>query len=678
MRRLRHTAARHRESALPAAFYILLTLLIIGPWLRPGFVLSLDMVFGPFEPTPIDEFYGFDVPALGAKQSLETIYSGLSDVIGGDWAQKTLLGLIFLSAGLGAHLLPPVRRSAPRYVAGTLYVVNPFVYARLLAGQWFVLAAYACIPLAIWSFQGALERPTLRRIIIAAFLISLTSFNAQMFVLAAGILASLTLARAAQDRSPRPLAVAGPVAAIVAMFNLYWIVPALTADNSLLQMIDDRDLIAFAPVSQFGNISVSVLGMYGFWRDAYEYPVDKLAGLFFLIIVFIWLAAYGLLTRWRQPLVAVSGALFIVGFVLATGIAGPFSWLFRFLSDNLPLFDGFRDSQKFVALIVLAYAVMSAVGVEEIASRIGGKAGRRRPSEQVATVSFAAVAVAIALAYTFTQLWGFGGRLRPVEYPADWAQARQILDAGAGDSSVLLLPWDTYTEYEWVPNQEKSVRTLAKAYFSQRLIYPKYVIKLAGIFGQSNSPEQQRIRDLLNDAPLRTDFGARIAPLNAEYVLISKSGDWDQHEYLESQQDLELALDGPNIRLYRSLAPSARASAASGGTVALELERLSPVRYRLRAEPAQAEVRFVAPNGSIDGWRLDGAGPVDTSEGFAGTFVSDGDGFFEYHPASITVRWTVTSAFAALIAAVLLFGAPARLVERTWARWRLPTALKDT
>jgi hypothetical protein len=45
--------------------------------------------------------------------------------------------------------------------------------------------------------------------------------------------------------------------------------------------------------------------------------------------------------------------------------------------------------------------------------------------------------------------WGLAGRLRPVEYPADWSLARQVIDGDPAPGTVLLLPWAAYRRYPW-------------------------------------------------------------------------------------------------------------------------------------------------------------------------------------------------------------------------------------
>ncbi len=45
--------------------------------------------------------------------------------------------------------------------------------------------------------------------------------------------------------------------------------------------------------------------------------------------------------------------------------------------------------------------------------------------------------------------WGGVGRLRAVQYPADWLTARSYLDGSGQPGSVLLLPWAQYRRYPW-------------------------------------------------------------------------------------------------------------------------------------------------------------------------------------------------------------------------------------
>ncbi len=77
-------------------YYAILALVVLGPLLKPGYVLTLDMVFGPHFKVPqlSDNGYVFD-------QALRL----LNVVLPGDVIEKLLLFGIFVMAGVGAHKL---------------------------------------------------------------------------------------------------------------------------------------------------------------------------------------------------------------------------------------------------------------------------------------------------------------------------------------------------------------------------------------------------------------------------------------------------------------------------------------------------------------------------------------------------------------------------------------------
>ena len=64
-------------------------------------------------------------------------------------AERVLLVAIVLLAGLGVHRLVAGERAGLAAFAGVLYAINPFVYDRLLTGQWFLLLGYAVLPWAL-------------------------------------------------------------------------------------------------------------------------------------------------------------------------------------------------------------------------------------------------------------------------------------------------------------------------------------------------------------------------------------------------------------------------------------------------------------------------------------------------------------------------------------------------
>ena len=641
-----------RQSLFPF-FYLALALIIMGPLLSRGFILTLDMVFGPAAPSPTDLLLGFKAPVLGAKLVPQLLISGAGAIIPMWLAQKSILLAIFVIAGVGAHRLPALRFEAARYFAGILYVVNPFVYARFMAGQWYILVAYAFAPFAIKSFMSLIERPRLRSAVATLLFASVVAINAHFLAMTLLVFMFILVAwLAVHRRVERSHAYLLLLVPAFFLLNAYWLVPALAANDSVLQAITERDLDAFAPSNVIISPWVSVATMHGFWRTGYDYAVTLFPAIVPVFSVFIFLAVYGLLSTYRHYMSMVIAGLAVVALILGAGVSGPFEGLYRSLTDSVPLFDGFRDSQKFVFFLTLAYAYLGAHGVEALLERW------KERTRMLRYVTLAAIGIGLAApgVFTFTMLWGFNGDLKAVEFPPDWYAARDIVDADSPDAGILVLPWDSYTDYDWVPNKDRAVRTLARAFFDQPLVYPKNVIRRSGIFGQSFSPEQAYVKSLLDEAYANNDFGSKLPLLGARYVLLSK----DQREasfyrFLFIQNDLELIMDTPTLALFKNSREVHRAYLsetpdASGPLREATITRLSKHRYEVKTQEAGSPyIVFVPPNNDIDGWRLEG---VESEPGYFGVFSLNEGGILSYEPFYANLVWySVSSAFLALMAA---------------------------
>src|SRR3990172_5255487 len=110
---------------LPYLVYALLSLAILGPLLRPGYVLVLDALFTPRMDFSA-QLYGL-FETISARAPLQFLIQLLTAVVPGWLLQKFIFWLVFFLAGLGMHKLVP-SGGISRYFAGLLYAVNPFTY----------------------------------------------------------------------------------------------------------------------------------------------------------------------------------------------------------------------------------------------------------------------------------------------------------------------------------------------------------------------------------------------------------------------------------------------------------------------------------------------------------------------------------------------------------------------
>ncbi len=141
---------------LPVLFYFAVSLFVLGPLLKPGYVFYLERSLGP------NYRVDFSAPAANGF-SLSLLIYAATRVLPAWLVQKVLLFLCLFIAGLAMHKTVPVRGRWPRYFAGLLYMINPFVFVRLQAGHIGFLLAYSLAPLVLAYAVKQAEKPTVKK-----------------------------------------------------------------------------------------------------------------------------------------------------------------------------------------------------------------------------------------------------------------------------------------------------------------------------------------------------------------------------------------------------------------------------------------------------------------------------------------------------------------------------------
>lgn len=131
----------------------LLTLLVAGPLLGPGYLLLRDAVSTP-RSYLTDSALGLGDAAPRAVPQ-DALLAALSTVVDGGLIVKAILLAALWAAGYGAAVLSRELLRAPtaaQLVAVTVAIWNPFVAERLLQGHWSLLTGYAALP---WTALAA-------------------------------------------------------------------------------------------------------------------------------------------------------------------------------------------------------------------------------------------------------------------------------------------------------------------------------------------------------------------------------------------------------------------------------------------------------------------------------------------------------------------------------------------
>ena len=550
----------------PWLWFSVLAIAVTAPLLGAGYLLLLDWPSGPelprvpLLPLPSSGDVGSGTPFLAILALLRIIHPYLPD--------KVLLVAPIVLGGVGLYRLVRSRfgvGAAAAAYGATLYVFNPFVADRYLAGHLFFLLGFALMPWALGPVLDLLNEPSRRTSIhVGLWLLGLAALDVHV----AGFYVLLVIVAGIAGLSRRGAIGAAIGLGIGAALCAYWVLPSLFVPPG--SGIGTADLAAYATRPPGMRTLPTLAGLYGFWRNEFAGPAQRIPALYLLLGAILALALAGAIRvlaseRYRRAgVVLVVGA--IVGLLLAGGTsfpptAGAFRWLF----DNVMFFRIYREPQKFLALVVLAYAIFGAVGLEAVARRDGRTA-------VVRSWGASALAICVVVAYAYTMLWGFWGQVHLSRYPVDWARAEQIMEA-EGPGRVLVLPWHLYTVLSF--SDGRIVANPAPSFFSREVIAGDNV-GFSRIPTQSVDPFSSWVQEILAHRGKISELGHLVAPLDVRFVVLLKEADWDRYRFLERQSDLTTLYKGTELQLFEN-------GAWRGGMLPLGPEEPAPFAWDVAA-----------------------------------------------------------------------------------------------
>jgi len=529
-----------------------IAVLILWQMLLPGYVLTLDMVFGPEMKVAVsaDGFHNF-LP-------IAYLINFLSILIPGWLIQKIILLVLFFSLGyLSFKFLPVGENKVVRMFSALIYLVNPFVYSRFLAGHWTHLMAYALLPVFVHFLFKFTQSPSFKiglKLFFSVFLISL--FSLHFFTMAVLImtvwfigcfikylvnknfvLIKLTL---------KNLLFGG---ALFLIAGSYWLIPAMIHGQFFERIFDIKHWQAFA-AGNHGEISTSlnVLSLNGFWGEGqpwskqFVWPQDYI--VFWIAFVLIGLliligAIHGFKNKKTRPVIIFFFTLGFFAFVFSTGVGETIFKNFNlWLYKNISFWGGFRDSQKFTGFLALSYAVLSGFGVNAIIDFLNKK-------KKDLTNNLNLLIFLIPILFGFLMLGGFQKQIKSVWYPEVWNQARNIIQADDSDYKVLFLPWHGYLSLNF--NKNLLVANPARRFFGEKAVFSRSV-EIEGIYDQELSPEYINMDKVVRDGFYLSPEEAIIffVKQNIKYIVYFqdlKEADNLRYEFLTSDRLKQIIMD---------------------------------------------------------------------------------------------------------------------------------------
>lgn len=549
------------QRALPLAVYAIIALFIMKPLLPPGYFLTLDMSFGPssFAGFQFGDLYGTAASAYGAYLPFKLAMAALSSYLPIEIVEKLLLFSILVLCGAGIHYSLPEEHGAARYVAGLIYMLNPFVFIRFLAGHWSLLLSYAIWPLAVSAFLAFLDRPKSgKRLTDVALLTTVCAVSSHGVIMLLCIFALIYASRLIvwlrdRNRVKELLYRSAVLASLTLVLNLYWIVPTLVLSRNEYDLASPADyLTQFGAQGHGMPLDLAVLTMHGFWKDGFYYTKDIIGYWYVPFIIIAALALYGALRLLRldAPLVCALLAAFAIAFLLALGSQGPLSFVYSIGGKLLPLYQMFRDTQKFVGVLCLAYAWFGSYGAAGLLGFL-----KRKASWFPQMIALAILLLApLVSGYAF---FGFLGQIGSTQYPSDWVQAGQVVAADGALSNILLLPPQMYPWMPWVNDTQKIVGEPGMDFFSMPSISSSS-IQTRLIESDINSTWDSYFSFLFSKRQWENDTGELLLPMDVRYILLLKSDpDYLNYVYMFDRDSgpvsgIDVVYEDSQLTLYRN------------------------------------------------------------------------------------------------------------------------------
>ncbi len=526
----------------PYVLFLFLMLLVMLPLYKPGYIFLLDMVWSPNMDLS-------DFTQNGIKNSfpITLIIIGLSKFLPVDLIQKFVLSLIVLLPGISMfHLAKKYMAEAWATIAGITFMINPYVYERLLAGQWYVLLGYSLFPLLVNLFINFLNKLSLKDFAKVTLILSIYPIiNEHWAYISYFFLSLLGLIQIHLKRTSirKLLPFAGVFIVVFFLINSFWIFNSIS-DNNQLTKITKADLEVYSTLSDpnFGPF-VNVISLYGFWGGGEWSP--KIGQNFWFIwpgIIFILSilgAIYGL--KKRSPLAITLTLTFIPSVILSVGYANNLTaGLTNFLFDNLPGFKGLRDTAKLVGIIAFTYSFLFPLGANKIRDWF-------EINNFWFNKSYLFLIALFPLLMGSSIFWGLSNQVKPSSYPKSWEDANQILTS-TSTKKVLFFPWHSYVAFPF--SQGRIIANPARPFFDPEILSSSSIdntLKKDEII----SDLDQKVYQLISKKSSFENEANFFKSKKISHIVLSKVSDWEKYEFLESSNSLQKIYETGDLIVWR-------------------------------------------------------------------------------------------------------------------------------
>jgi hypothetical protein len=592
-------------------------LVMIGPGLRPGALLNLDLLIIDELPVP-HGMWGLG-PELPRRVPLWGPMAWLSAVVGGEAVGKGFLVATIVVAAAGMYRLAcrdvEDASSATALGAAALYALSPFVLTRLAIGQLNVAWVMALLP---WATPLLLDPTRSRRAVLwwSAILGLGGVFGG--VITGAVLLAGCVAARGQ-----------GAMRAVAAFLvgQLPWLT-ALTVVTITMNAESIPGSEFFRPRLDSAGDGARLLAGFGFWNGPFEVGGDQpiigavLGPALFVVALF---GVRELPAGWRRPFTGL--AMASLAFSASSSVWGIERAVNAF--TDTPIGAPFRETQRFLVPYLLWLAPAAAAGAARLA----------RAASPALAASGRIVPFAAAAALAGPGLWGLGGQLRPTVFPPEWGEARRIVHAEPG--TVVALPWYQYFTIDVA--HDHLVLGVVPYYFGGDVVTASDPNLSNEDRQEVPDPREPVLEEILARARNGAEVSDDLVDVGVRWIVVQREVDWARYSGLGTDAGLELVVTGPTLDLYRVLGWTGAVVGVDGRAVESDAI-VSPVRRVAASGPATYATAYQ------EGW-LRGTSRVGrTAEGLVA--LPAGSGLVWFWPSLLVLGADAVTSGVLLVSAV--------------------------
>ncbi len=532
----------------PPIIYFLLTILILWQMLLPGYLFFLD--YQPFsEPTThmIERIFS-DANSDLSRGIGWISFSLLGDIFGDMLAQKIILFLvIFFTAYLSYKFVPFVRSKKAKFFAGIMFLVNPFIYFRLISGQVGVIIGaillFVVIKLLMDYFESRNKLKALKIGLILAFMAGISLHFFAMFcffVFPLFFLFYFWKEYSNKDSNLKKFILDTLVLfGLIVLVNLFWVALMFVPSSGFgfSAPYDETYFFQSRALDQF-NTALTSITMYGFWHESYPKAIDMLPSFIWLplFLVILFVSVRGFVEEEDFFKKTPFALLALIAVIFATGVSAPATKaIFDFFFESIPFFSGFREPGKFIALIVMFYSVFGAVFIDRLSFSL------EKSSRKIFLALTILLLIILPLIFSFNLFFGLNGFINSHELPKEYYSAKEFLSLDNSNYQMVYFPFHMYIQFSF--SDYKTATPFAWFFNKETIVGTDTMAHEFGV--------KQMINDNINSQN-KVTFSKQLAKYNVKYIILANELDYSRYNFLENSLGFSKVFEEGSLRIFEN------------------------------------------------------------------------------------------------------------------------------